>query len=155
MSGMSEQAVKKILAYCDGKFMQGDDIDGLRSMLELLQENSALQDELAQDSGRSHRLPIRSVAQDAAREMHAITIATRDVEAVTGISVAACDSAAGVYRQGLRALAVDTMGAPSSTFKTLWDAAKRGGRPSAARVAADATSPAARRFHNPFAKKAY
>jgi hypothetical protein len=33
MNGMSEQAVKKIIAYCEGKFINGDDVNGLRNML--------------------------------------------------------------------------------------------------------------------------
>jgi hypothetical protein len=87
-------------------------------------------------------------------EMHAISIATLEVEAVTGIAVVACDSAAGVYRQGLRPLSVDTMGAPPSTYARLWETATRGGRPSAARMAADAASPAVERFTNPYMKTA-
>jgi hypothetical protein len=122
MSGLSDQTCKRILEYCETKFEQPDDIEGLRLILDLIQENEGL----AQDSGRRDGAQSRGYAQDAVARWNELEAARREIQPVVGDAVLACDSADAVYRVALKSRGESTAGLSGRALKVAWDICKGG-----------------------------
>jgi hypothetical protein len=162
MDEFGEQQIEQLMAYCYNK-MNVEDIAGLRLIISLmvggkLPENPYADIETAYDSGRRQRLAqdidtrVRiGTERGAMATWNALEAARRVVQPHVGDAVLACDSAASVYRLGLRQRGVSTAGVDPTAYAAMWDISLRGGLAPRS-VAKDAAM--ARKYAAPHMKRA-